>query len=51
MGGLGCGRIRADIPDCRFAAFSSAAFMRGTGDWKVARTGRLESLPYMKVVY
>jgi hypothetical protein len=33
---------RADILVCRFTELSSSV----SGDWKVARTGRLESLPH-----
>ena len=36
---------RAGFPACRFPVLSSPVF-EGSGDWKVARTGRLESLPY-----
>src|SRR5262249_42808741 len=46
---LGKGRVaresRADFPVCRFTGLSSP--VSETGDWKVARPGRLESLPYI----
>jgi hypothetical protein len=38
-------RRRAGFPACRFAGLSSPVFR--TGDWKVARTGRQECLPYI----
>jgi len=36
---------RARFPACRFTGLSSPVCV-GTGNWKVALTGRLESLPY-----
>jgi hypothetical protein len=36
---------RAGFPACRFTGLSSP--VSETGDWKVARTRRLESLPYI----
>jgi hypothetical protein len=47
--GLACGQSalrRAGFPACRFAGLSSPVF--GTGDWKVARTGRQECLPCIR---
>jgi hypothetical protein len=37
---------RAGFPACRFTGLFSPVSPE-TGDWKVARNGRLESLPYM----
>ena len=37
----------ADILVCGFQGLSSPVLELGTGDWKVARTRRLESLRYL----